>query len=147
MAKRYSKFLGQFFPAFVALLATNYVHAHDLSFEEAYVREPPPVSHMTAGYVVIGNQTDSDIVLVGAYSERFGMVEFHESRTEDGVSRMRELDALRVPAGGVVTLRPGGTHLMLMRPVSRPTAGEIIVLTFEDRETNTYEVEFVVSNQ
>ena len=48
-------------------------------------------------------------------SPQFGAVEIHETKIEDGIARMRELDALVVPARGSVTLERGGKHLMLMK--------------------------------
>ncbi len=70
---------------------------------------------MSAGFFVLENTTGTDIRITGATSSQFGAVEIHETTMEDGVSRMREIEALIVPAHGSVTLKRGGKHLMLMR--------------------------------
>jgi hypothetical protein len=55
---------------------------------------------------------------VSVTSPQFARVELHETRIEDGMARMRQLDGLDLPPGGRVTLAPGGLHLMLLEPVS-----------------------------
>jgi copper(I)-binding protein len=79
------------------------------------ITPPIPGRHMSAGFFVLQNNTDADIRITGVTSPQFGAVEIHETTIEDGVSRMRELEALIVPARDSVTLERGGKHLMLMR--------------------------------
>lgn len=79
------------------------------------ITRPMPGRHMSAGYLVLYNNTDEPIRITSVTSPQFGVVEMHETRIEDGISRMRELDELVVPAHGSVTLERGGKHLMLMR--------------------------------
>jgi hypothetical protein len=53
--------------------------------------------------------------LVGAPTYVAAVVELHATRVEDGVVRMRPLEGgIAIAAGGMVELRPGGLHLMLM---------------------------------
>ena len=79
------------------------------------VTQPMPGRHMSAGFLVLTNNTDADIRITRVTSPQFGAVEIHETSIEDGIARMRELDELVVPAGGSVTLERGGKHLMLMQ--------------------------------
>lgn len=83
------------------------------------ITRPMPGRSMSAGFLVLRNNTETDIRITAVTSPQFGAVEIHETTIEDGISRMRELDALVIPANGSVTLERGGKHLMLMR------AGEI----------------------
>ena len=54
--------------------------------------------------------------LVGAQSAAAQKVEIHEMKMDGNVMRMRELEkGLEIPAGGSVTLAPGGYHLMLQQ--------------------------------
>ena len=55
------------------------------------------------------------IIIVGASSPQFEMVEIHRTEIVDGMARMIPQDRLPVPAGGSVTLEPGGLHLMLIQ--------------------------------
>ena len=90
------------------------------------VTKPMPGMKMSAGFFVLTNNTDEPIRVTGVTSPQFAAVEIHETTIEDGIARMRELDALVVPPRGSVTLERGGKHLMLMRPVD---LGETVTLT------------------
>jgi copper(I)-binding protein len=79
------------------------------------ITQPMPGRHMSAGFFVLTNNTDADIRITRVTSPQFGAVEIHETTIEDGVARMRELEALIVPARSSVTLERGGKHLMLMQ--------------------------------
>ena len=79
------------------------------------VTQPMPGRHMSAGYLVLTNNTGEDILISSVTSPQFASVEIHETTIKDGVSRMREIEELVVPANGSVTLERGGKHLMLMR--------------------------------
>lgn len=92
--------------------------------ESAWVRQPPMAMPMMAGFVQIRNPCASAVTVVSASSPSFGSVELHETTRVDGVSRMRHIKALEVPAGATATLAPGGLHLMLMQPRATPVLGE-----------------------
>ena len=80
------------------------------------ITRPMPGMAMSAGFLVLTNNTDEPIRITAVTSPQFAAVEIHETSIEDGIARMRELDALVVPPRGNVTLERGGKHLMLMRP-------------------------------
>ncbi len=80
------------------------------------ITEPMPGSKMSAGYLSLTNNTDSAITLSRVVSPDFGSVEIHESLVDDGISKMRRIVELSIPANTTVTLKRGGKHLMLMRP-------------------------------
>ena len=87
-----------------------------LVVSELEITKPMPGRQMSAGYLVLTNNTDEPLRITSVESPQFGRVEVHETTIEDGVSRMRELAELIVPAHGSVRLQRGGKHLMLMRP-------------------------------
>ncbi len=103
-----------FFAALVILAACG-APRPPLVASDVEITRPIPGRHMSAGFFVLENTTGTDIRITGATSSQFGAVEIHETTMEDGVSRMREIEALIVPAHGSVTLKRGGKHLMLMR--------------------------------
>ena len=99
----------------IALLAACSAPEAPLVATDVEVTRPMPGRHMSAGFLVLSNNTDTEIRITSVTSPQFGSVEIHETTLIDGVSRMRELEALVVPAHGSVTLERGGKHLMLMR--------------------------------
>lgn len=81
-----------------------------------------------AGYLTIRNGGRED-ALVGASTARAGRVEIHEMAMDGDVMRMRAADKIDLPAGGEITLAPGGQHLMFYELTSPFTAGETIEIT------------------
>lgn len=79
------------------------------------VTRPMPGRHMSAGFLVLTNNTGEAIHITSVTSPEFESVEIHETTIEDGISRMRGIEELLVPANGSVTLERGGKHLMLMQ--------------------------------
>jgi len=72
-----------------------------------------PGMRMRAGYLELVNNTGDPIRITRVESRNFERVELHETREIDGVSRMRPVEVLEVPAHGSVRLQPGSMHLML----------------------------------
>jgi copper(I)-binding protein len=84
-----------------------------------------------AGYLVIANHGSRPDRLIAASSPVAAQVSLHESRMVGSVMTMRAVDNLTIPAGGRVTLAPGGLHLML-EGLRRPLhAGEHVPLTLQ----------------
>lgn len=83
-------------------------------------------------------------------SPGFDSVELHQTTTADGISRMRSLDSLNVPARGEAVLEPGGTHLMLFGPrQDLLTSGEVTVrlqITAADGAVTPLDVRFTVDS-
>ncbi len=98
---------------------------------EGWVRMPPSKMPMMAGFGRIVNRCAMPVTIVAARSPSFGAVELHETRIVDGVSRMRPVPELRIAPDGSAVLKPGGLHLMLMRPAAELKPGSRIVVEFE----------------
>jgi len=88
-----------------------------LVVSELEITKPMPGMRMSAGFLVISNNTGETTRITKVSSPQFEAVEIHETTVTDGISRMRELDAIEIPARSSVVLERGGKHLMLMRPL------------------------------
>lgn len=99
-----------------------------LEFNEAWVRAAPPATRMTAAFGVLENHTSSDIELTAWSSPAYADVSLHKTEVIDGVSRMRAVPVLAIPAGESVVLAPGGYHLMLMMPLPGVEPGQSVEL-------------------
>lgn len=111
---------------------------------DAWLRLPPVSMPMLAGFARIENPCPRAVAVTAVRSAAFGEVSVHETRRENGVSRMREVPTLVVPARGVVTLQPGGLHLMLMRPVAMPATGTRVPVTLVLEDGRTIDARFEV---
>jgi copper(I)-binding protein len=102
-----------------------------LTLESGWVRLPPAPRPMLAGFGRLRNRCEDVKVVVGASSPSFGSVSIHRTELVDGVSRMRELDALPLGRGQEAILQPGGLHLMLMAPARSFAEGEQVVVELQ----------------
>ena len=70
--------------------------------------------------------------LIGVSAEFAAKSEIHEMIHDNGVMKMRPLDGgIEIPAGGMVTLKPGGMHLMLMGLAEPLEPGRMLEITLE----------------
>ena len=81
---------------------------------DAWIREPPPRSP-AAGYLVLENRGREPVALVAVATEVAEQTEIHVMEYTDDRMTMRQVSELQIPAGEEVALKPGGTHLMLMK--------------------------------
>jgi len=105
---------------------------------DVVVARPVSGMQMSAGYLTLSNNTANTITIDRVASPEFESVAMHESVLDNGISRMYPLDTVSIPAGKSVQFKPGGKHLMLMRPtgdVDSATlefyAGDALLLTVD----------------
>ena len=95
---------------------------------DAWARATPPGTTVGAAYMTIQGGKEADR-LVDANSDRAAMVHLHSVEEKDGVSKMRAIGAVEIPAGQRVTLAPKSTHVMLMGLDGPLVAGQTFVVT------------------
>ena len=128
--------------------------AGPLVVEEAWAVARPSLSPMpmTAVFATVRNPSDREVVITAATTDASDHTELHTTVTPTSASTastaaspsshadhgtMRKVDRLTVPAGGTLTLRPGGDHVMVMAmrrplPAGAPVA---VTLTTADGAT------------
>ncbi|MEQ1887670.1 MAG: copper chaperone PCu(A)C [Alphaproteobacteria bacterium] len=92
--------------------------AHDYSAGRlaiAHPWAPPTLGKQRTGviYFTIHNRGEQAERLLGIDLPEGGHAMMHSSEIQDGVMRMRPVDALKIPAQAEVALLPGGMHVML----------------------------------
>ena len=124
-------------PAVVAVVLfqwcalTTWAENPDLRVSDAWVRQGPPVAVMLAGYLTLENLSAESVSIVGGTSPSFAQVQIHRTEVNDGVARMLRQDRVDVAAGDTLAFKPGGLHLMLMKPVERLDVGDIVEIVLE----------------
>lgn len=121
--------------------------AQDLEFSSAWVRALPPGMGMTAGFGSLQNSGAQELRLVAYSSPQFASVSLHRTEIVDGVSRMREVQELRLGAGETLELAPGGYHLMLMKPRGVVNAGEQVTVVMKAADGAAFEFELPVERR
>ncbi len=83
--------------------------------KDAWIGKVPPSSPVAAAYMTITNEGNADDKLLSVTSSISGSTMIHQTVIDnEGVANMNMVDALVIPAGKSVELKPGGTHVMLM---------------------------------
>lgn len=109
-------------PEPVRALSTQ-VHA-----SQCWVRmmpEPTP----SAAYLELENKGEQSVAVTGASSLSFGHVMLHQTSESEGMARMSLVSEVEIPAGGVLSLKPGAFHVMLGQAKEDLALGERIILS------------------
>ena len=105
------------------------VHAGDITVDDPFARASAGSVKVGAAYMIVKNSGAAADALVAAESPVAARAELH-THIEDGeVMRMRQVSSIDVPAGGTVSLQPGGLHIMLIDLKQPLRQGETFPLT------------------
>lgn len=96
------------------LLSSSISIADTLTISKSYVRETPPHAKNSAAFMVISNNSNSDIKLISATSDISSRVELHNHINEDGLMKMRQVKEILIAANDSTALQPGGYHVMFI---------------------------------
>ena len=121
-------------PAFLiatAVFASAAAHAQ-VAVSDPWVRTTVAQQKTTAAYMTITSLKGGK--LVDASSPVAASAEVHEMKMDGDLMKMRAVDALPLPTGQAVELKPNGYHMMLMGLKAPVKAGDVvpIKLVIED---------------
>ena len=80
-------------------------------------------------YMELENKGGAPDKLVAASTPAANKAELHTHLMENGIARMRPVEAIEVTPGSPTVLRPGGLHVMLMGLKAPLKVGDTITLT------------------
>jgi len=128
------------------LLAVSSVCLAQVQVTNPWVRATVAQQKATGAFMSI--TASKGARLVEARSPGAGVVEIHEMKMENNVMRMRAVQALDLPAGKAVELKPGGYHVMLMELRQQMKEGDSVPITLivegPDKKRETVDVKAVV---
>lgn len=107
-----------------------------------WARATAPSARNGGVFMVVTNGGSEADRIVAAQTTAAEKAELHTHQMDGGVMRMRPVDAIDLPPGEAVTLRPGGLHVMLLG-LTQPLAqgGRFpVTLTFAKAAPVTVEV-------
>lgn len=96
-------------------------------------------------YMVIANRTDGPDSLVRVRCPVADFSEKHVTDRGEGGYAMREVKAIPIPPGAVVTLAPRGPHLMLLHTKQALAAGETFTCSVVFQKAGAVPVEVTVT--
>ena len=126
-------------PLFAFLLFNaSQAMACDLTFEISNAWAKPTIAgkDMSAAFFDIKNTGDKSIKITEV-SIPNGIAEIHNTVEEKGVSKMRQMESIEIPAGQTVSFKPGAMHIMLVNLKKPLKEGDKVKLSlhFDNDET------------
>ena len=114
-----------------------------LKIEDAKARATVPAQKMSGGFMKIENKGGADKLLAASSSVSKTM-ELHTMSMEGNVMKMREINAIEIPANGKVELKSGGLHLMFIDLKEQLKPGSTIKVKLKFEKAGEVEVPFKV---
>lgn len=100
-----------------------------------------PAGPNAALYFTASNESGEADVLIGVSTDIADTVELHETtHDDDGTMRMGPVSDLVLPVGEILTLQPGGLHVMLI-DVGPLDEGDRVIVTLHWESAGDMEVE------
>jgi copper(I)-binding protein len=96
--------------------------------------------------MTITNHAMATDKLLGASSPVAAEVQLHGSTDDNGVMRMRPIDALEIASHGSATMDPGGMHFMLMQLATPLVAGSRFPMTLRFEQAGEVTVDVIVQD-
>lgn len=101
-------------------------------------------SSVGVGFLTIRNHADHALKLLSATGEVSEVIELHDHISENGVMKMRKMDAITLAPFETVALKPHGKHLMLIGLKQTLKEGDSFILTLQFDEGEPMPVQFTV---
>lgn len=117
----------------------------ELQLEDGYVTATLAGAPTSAAYLTLSNTDPEDWVLTGAEAESMTVM-LHSQQMQGNMMQMRHLSEATVPAGGKLSLQPGGNHLMLMGLNAPLVEGQRLSLTLTFRQHPPMQISLPVKN-
>ncbi|WP_119156606.1 copper chaperone PCu(A)C [Caldimonas tepidiphila] len=134
----------------LALSLLTSAHAHDYQLGPIRIAHPwarATVAGQPAGgaYLKLENAGPADRLL-SVRSPVAASAELHLMTMDGNIMRMREVDAIALPAGQTVEFKPGGLHIMLTGLKAPLKQGERVPLTLRFEKAGEVNVELAVES-
>ncbi len=121
--------LNKFLIVLFASLAMTSAFAEQIVITNSYIPAAPPVVKVMAAYMTLENKSDKTVIINSFSSNKFGLIELHETIEKDGMMTMNQIPKLVILAKTKVDFKPGGKHLMLFQRDGNLTTGDKVVIT------------------
>lgn len=105
---------------------------------------PGKAGQNSAAFVKVTNTNKKAQKIVKATSPIAKIVELHQSIEENGIHQMRPVESIEIPGGGMVELKSGGFHIMLIGLMTDLKKWQQVPITLELDNGNQLEVTYTV---
>lgn len=130
----------------LSIFSTPIAYAGDITVDAPFARASAGAATVGAVFMNLKNSGATADALVAAESPVAARAELHTHIREGDIIRMRPVQAIDVPAGGAVSLQPGGLHVMLIDLRQPLKQGEVFPLTLTFAETGALTIQVSVQS-
>ena len=127
---------------FVACSGVSCLAHAGVTAADAWIRGTVPAQKSTGAFMTLTSTGQAK--LVGVSTPVAKRAEIHSSSNASGVMQMQAVEAVELPAGQRVELKPGGYHVMLLGLSAPLKEGDVVPLTLTvegpDRKRSSVEV-------
>lgn len=112
----------------LAMSAAVSAHADEVKVSDAWARATAPGQDSAMVQLVITSKKDGKLMAVSSKDAQ--TAELHSMVHEGGMMKMRQVDAIELPAGKAVDLGAAGYHLMLIglkKPLKEGARSEVVL--------------------
>lgn len=96
------------------LLSMVSLTASSIIVNDAYIRATPPNIPNSAAFMIVMNDTEEDLAIVGATSEVAIKVELHAHDMVNGMMKMHHVANINLNAKSHILFAPGSFHIMFL---------------------------------
>ena len=116
----------------------------DLMIHQPWARASLGAGKAGAAYLTVMNKGTAPDRLVAVEGDVANRVELHTHLMEDGVMKMRQVEAIEVAPGEPTVLKPGGLHVMLMGLKEPLVEGQRFPLTLVFEKAGRVQIEVAI---
>ena len=119
--------------------------AGSIGIVNPWSRATPKGASTAIGYMMLKNEGSAPDRLTAASVDVADRVELHSMTVENGISKMRELDAIEIAPGQTIELKPGGSHAMFVGLKHPLKEGERFKGTLTFQHAGNIPIEYTVA--
>jgi copper(I)-binding protein len=123
------------------VLRTESYFLNKLEISNIWARATPGRTKTAAVYITkIHNAGEGIDSLINIRSHLASKSSIHKTVVDAGIAKMRQVNALEIPAGHSVSLKPGGLHIMMVGMKKSLKEGDNFPLILEFKKSGKIEV-------
>ena len=119
------------------------------TIKDTWIAEAPPGVIAQAGYLTLDNDTSKPMTLVSVTSNAFEDIQIHRSTHDEatGLVTMIHEKKADIPSHKTLRFKPGGYHLMLIKPKSALKEGNQVAMSLAFADGTEYKTTFAVRRE
>lgn len=134
--------------AVIMMATASFAHDYTvgpITVDHPWARASAGAAKSGGAFMMIKNDGTTADRLIAVDSPVAKMSHLHTTIMENDVMKMRPVDGVGIPAGGMAELKPGSFHIMFMGLKAPLEEGQMVPLTLTFEQAGTLEIEAYVT--